>query len=361
MSLDISSLTWWASLWDAVSVVSAGFVLLGVVGESVADFEKLARWTGLAKRGTLRIAVSKAGLLVLIAALAIEVVAAIGSHNINEEIIATLNGALDQTIRHDIELTKLTGSLGLSNTALQLRVKDEDNLLTKTTDQLTSLASRSDRIEVAVAAQKARDDKALASLQTEESQLVDAQKRAGDDATRAADAAKVADKALADMNKTLADVQAMRERLQQILTPRKIDDNHFAHLVSVLKQFPNTPVELALERTPEAADLLVRIADALTAAGWKIVPWSGRGFPLTVNSRPNLPTVGEYTGRAVSVAVAVADREKLSGPVLALVEALVGAGVGAFPAAIADKLPDGKPNPQGVANGVVHVGVGEKP
>src|SRR5271170_4228347 len=198
MISDIATLTWWASFWDITSVVSAAFVLAGVVGESVADFDTLAICTRLAPRPALPKVVEKVGLLILIAALAVEVVAAIGSHTTNEEIIATLNTELDQTIQHDIALTKLTNVLRLSNDTLAADIKD----------------------------QKARDDLAIASLKDEEARLTASRKEAVENAKRSADSADFASKTAANMENTLNAERSMQETIRRVITPRDLATAH---------------------------------------------------------------------------------------------------------------------------------------
>lgn len=131
-----------ASFWDAVSVALTVAVFFGVAGESVADFETLARWTRLDTRPKLRKAIAKASLLVLIVALALEVVAAIGSHNANERVIGLLNKELSDTIERSIELTKLTQSLGLSNDALKRQLEELVTPRRLNTSQADSLLDR---------------------------------------------------------------------------------------------------------------------------------------------------------------------------------------------------------------------------
>jgi hypothetical protein len=361
MISDISALTAWASFWDAVSVVSAGFVLLGVVGESVADFDRLAKWTKLDARPMLRDKVAKAGLLVLIGALAIEVVAAIGSHNTNADIIAVLDGELDQTIRHDIELTNLTKSLGFSNRALQDEVKGQSGLLKRTNGQIVSLSTQGRQIETAIGEQRKRDSTELAALKGEESKLEAAQREVSANAAKTASAAEAANKAQSDMTTALNDVQAMRERLKEIITPRQIDDAHFALMVVALKKFPKTSVELGLTRDPESAELMVRISDALVATTWDIKPCRGAGFGLRANARPNLPDMCDLTGRGVQVSVAQDDLKALEPAGDAFILALRNAGIFALGSTTPDKLPDGKPNPDAITHGVLRIIIGAKP
>ena len=359
MISDIATLTWWASLWDNVSVVAALAVFLGVAGESVSDFDTLAKWTRLESRLALRDAIAKAGLLTLIAALAVEVVAAIGSHNTNAEIIATLNSELDRTVQHDIALTNLTTKLGLSNNALTRKAANQDRLLSQSAEELRFLASHSADFERAFRSQRDRDAHVIAGLRADEIKLATARASAVASAGQAATAASVANKAQSDMLTALNDVKAMRERLQAIITPRQIDEAQFAALVAALKPFPKTPVDFAVTRQPECADLLMRIVDATKAADWAPQDWSG-GILLKMESRPDFPQFGEVTGRDIQIKISETDRAKFEKPVLALWATLMKAGIQSTAVAILDKTPDGKPDPQAVPPGAIHVIVGAK-
>lgn len=360
MISDISELTKWASFWDAVSVWSAIFVFIGVVGESVADFDILARWTRLAERETLRHKIAKAGLLILIAALAIEVIAAIGSHNVNADIISTLNGKLSETITQATELENLTETLRLSNEELKKETKDQSEILVKTRGELDDLGKESLKLEDDVRAQKKRDERALGTLKADEDRLMQAQESIKVDAGKAANAAKTADTALVDMNKTVADIQAMRARLSEILSPRQIDDAHFAQMVSALKQFPETPVDFALTRDAESGALLVRITDLIKAANWKIQAWQGGGLGLQTSARPDLPNLGDVTRQGLQITISESDRDKLEKPAQALFKNLSQSGIQGIIEVVSDKAPDGKPNPIAVLPGTIHVIVGAK-
>jgi len=185
MILDIAALTASASRWDVVSEVSATVVFFAVLTESVADFDTLARWTRLASRPEWRDRVARIGLLFLIIALAVEVVAAIASHEINTEVVAVLNTELDTTVKHEIELTKLTKSLVRSNEALEREAKalrkeadDQLDLIWKSSRLEDAAATREADLALTLAAQKGRADKALAALASQDLALKDAQKTA---------------------------------------------------------------------------------------------------------------------------------------------------------------------------------------
>ena len=360
MILDMATLEANASFWDSVSAWSALAVFLGVAAECVAEFKTLARWCWLKSERAVSI-VSKSGLLLLTAALAVEVVAAIESHNTNEAIIGQLNYELNGTVKLATSLEHLTATLGLSNNALQRQVRDQSALLGKTGGSLTSLAKQSSGFEKAMRAQAARNDADLASLKSDAEKVSAARDEILANASKTAEAAAAANKAQADMTTALNAVQAMRQRLQEIITPRQIDDAHFAALVAALKKYPKTAVDFALTRDVDSMDLLVRITDAAKAADWAIQPYSGTGFGLNVSSRPDLPNIGEVTGRGVQFALSESDLPKLSDPANAFLRGLQDAGIAVGARVAAEKTPDGKPNPQAVKAGTIHIVVGVKP
>jgi hypothetical protein len=81
-----ASLIW----WDTLGNVSAFLVLLGVILESVTQFEWLSTWSGLSKIPQWHRPIGQAGAALLIAGLASEMISARRSHNINDQITANL-------------------------------------------------------------------------------------------------------------------------------------------------------------------------------------------------------------------------------------------------------------------------------
>jgi hypothetical protein len=89
----VSGLLTRESHWDTASVWLAGFVLLGVACEAVTEFNQLGEWlrlNTLDRQHGLRQAIAKGGLLILISALALEVVAAYKTRSISQNITAHL-------------------------------------------------------------------------------------------------------------------------------------------------------------------------------------------------------------------------------------------------------------------------------
>ena len=349
-----------ASFWDAVTAWSALAVFVGVAAECVAEFKTLAKWFWLRTDRAVSIT-SKCGLLLLTAALAVEVLAAIESHDTNEKIVSALNSELNATIKQASNLEKLTKTLGLSNDALRSQVSVQSDLLNKTGGALNILSKQSANFEKTIRTQEASNNADLASLKGDAAKLAEARNEILANAGKSAEAAAAATKAQADMTTALNAVQTMRQRLQEIITPRQIDDPHFARIVEALRKFPKTPVDFAITRDPEAADLVVRISDALVAAGWDIQPCVGNGFGLNASSRPKLPQMCELTTRGVQVTVAREDLKTLQPAGDAFLAAMQEAGILAAGQNIPAKLDDGAANPNAVKPGMMHIMIGAKP
>jgi hypothetical protein len=137
MSFDIAALTASQSWWDEAGVWLSGAVALGVAMESVTTFDSLANWLRLntLERYGLRHGISKAGFLILTAALALEVDAAIQSHDISEQIIAGLNTEIADTQKREQHLIDQSDDL-------------EKTLKYLTTDRTISVPRVADKLKV---------------------------------------------------------------------------------------------------------------------------------------------------------------------------------------------------------------------
>jgi hypothetical protein len=349
MSFDIASLTAKESLWDTTGVWLAFAVAIGVAMESVAEFEALAEICRLntLRGSTVRKRIAKAGLLILIVALAFEVVAAIQSHDVSEKIIAGLNAEIAATQEREQQLITRA-------TALERALSEQG-------PSLNSLRDRSSEFETAVKEQKARDDAALALLKADQRNLERARSALEASAVKAASAAELANKTAAEMTATLDAEKAMRQRMEEIAIPWQIDDEHFDALVTALTPFAGTQIEFGLSRDPNSSDILVRIADALLKAHWTLKPWSGSGFGLQENGRPDIPTIGDVTIRGVRISVLDSDRTSLEAAVVALANGLVTSGIRpSLEALPAKSAADGKPDPSWVKPGIIRMIVGVK-
>lgn len=266
MTFDISALTAQESTWDAVGVWLAIFVALGVIMESVADFKILAKLTTLDRHDELKEKTAKLGLLILIVALVGEVIAAVKSHDVGEEIIHGLNTEISQGQDREAKLVELTNRLGQSNRSLSVELANQDALL-------RSLQSRSAAFERLAQAQKIRDDAALSLLRSEETKLEIAQKDASVSSVKAQKAAAIADATASDMEKTLRAEEEMRQKIHDLVTPRSLTDEQLTNISRVLKRYAGTSIDiLQIGENPEIDAFRDQIDKALLTAGWSTVP-----------------------------------------------------------------------------------------
>ena len=319
--------------------------------ESVADFKLLAKWTRLDRFPEWKENVAKIGLLILIVALAVEVVAAINSHNVSQQIIAGLNDEMRETQDREQALIGLTGDLRKRNTALEGKFSEQENTL-----QL--LGDRNKYFEKAATAQRKRYEKALAAINSEEINLNKVLSDAKNSASIAASAADIASKTAANMNVTLNAQKGMQERLYAALTPRDLSPMQLMDISERLKPLGKVPFVLSLTNDPETLELTKKISEALEASGWDWRPWATSDNALTMGltfrSKPFMSTV---TLRGIRIEVANADLLTLNRSVFELEDALSSAGLFVQIRVLSDE--DVKA--EKTLLGVIHVEVGSKP
>lgn len=93
-----------------------------------------------------------------------------------------------------------------------------------------------------------------------------------------ADALRQAD----DANKSALESKVALERLR---TPRTLDLAQQHKIAAKLKEFSGQVFDLAVDVGPESEALLNQIDDALTAAGWTGITWSGGDILLSRTGR----------------------------------------------------------------------------
>jgi hypothetical protein len=110
------------STWDALADISACLVLVGVILLSTAQFEWLTQRSGLARFPQWRQPVGRIGAVLLIAALAGEILSARRSHDINDRITAILNARAAAATEAAKALEKEAAQLRLQLAKLKWRV-----------------------------------------------------------------------------------------------------------------------------------------------------------------------------------------------------------------------------------------------
>jgi hypothetical protein len=160
-------------------------------------------------------------------------------------------------------------------------------------------------------------------------------------ATAQAESAKATERA-AQANLELAKFKA----------PRSLTAEQQGRITEKLKGFAGKQFDVALLAEPEPQDLLVRIEDAITAAGWSQTNWKGEGGNI-VFMRKNRPDAGLVSVSGVIIQM----HEKRAGESIvaarALAAALKAEGI----------LAEAEPG-TGTANtntSAIHILVGRKP
>lgn len=324
---EIANLTESSNLWEAISTLATVLVFVGVSIESVADFDSMARWVRLAQNEERRKFVAKLGLLVLLIALALEIPSGIYLHKINAELTNNLNSRLADTVEHEIELTKLTNTLGTSNTALEKKVHDQHLLL-------SSISSRNDKFETAINEQKRKNTDAIKALKDEELKLTIARKDAQLHAKESSLAAESAKKVASDMNKTLAAEQQMQQAMREVITPRNLSQVQIDTLTNQLRPYASTVFDLGVALDPDSTHVLEQIATALEKAGWvwKEAPEIG-AIQWTITGKPQASI---SQSRGVSIDIAQSSAEKLKPAAEALAQGLLKLGIRACVQVYAD-------------------------
>jgi hypothetical protein len=340
MALDIVALDAKEAFWDTFTLWGAVGVFIGVGLETVTQFENFFSRLPVLAQKERRELVAKAGVLILQAALALEVYGGVKTHFASKDTVAALSGELKDALAEADDLAKLTKQLRLSNADLQ--------------NELTSLTEHSNQFENAIREQESRDNAALANLQTDEKRLKEAR-------LEIFAAAENSSKASAQISSDVVEAGTLLKHMQLMALPRSIDARRSAAITAAIKGYPGTQYDFAVTREIEPADLLVQIYDALDAADWKFQLWTDGGMPLQVNARPALKQVGDLTDRGVKVSISAPDTDTLGPAAMALTAGLNASDIATEYQRVADKLPDGTVNPQAIKQGVIRITVGSKP
>ncbi len=148
------------------------------------------------------------------------------------------------------------------------------------------------------------------------------------DAARKDSAASVvaAKKVLAEMEVALKAQQDMRDRMLELVTPRRLSDLQFADLKNRLRKFPKTPFDMfaGSSSSVEVNELVARVASALEDAGWIWKPSKNGDFALSI---PGKPEVALLVSTGIHIEIAESQRGALEGAAVALRDGLVANGL----------------------------------
>jgi|SRR5580700_2149689 myosin heavy subunit len=308
MNFDISTLTAAESFWDSVGVWLAIAVAVGVALEAVTEFDKLARWLRLdtQERFALKHTIAKAGLLLLILALSFEVVAAIKTHNISEQIIAGLNGEIRDNQQREQELITETKALRDENNELQ-------TALSKQEGTLQSLTSRSDKFETTANTLKRRMETSLTTLEKAKNDVLA-------NASKAGAALDVVKKAQTELIAAVTTINELQQQVHDLTTDRTIDVRRVA---GKLKSFAKVPFVLEVSDDVDALDLSGQIGTALEQAGWEWKENKASDNSLEFGKQlRNKPRMRIATGRGVMIQLATVDVDTLGSAAGKLIDAL---------------------------------------
>ncbi len=336
MITDISKLTSEVAVWETLSNGASFLVWFGVLLESVAEFKILSKLFKLEEREELRHKLTKAGLSILILALAAEVPIQINIQARNGKISELQTRELNKAIFHSAELSKLTHSLELSNEELQKKLKHQEDLL-------VSVDARNNKFEVAIAKQKARNDDAIRALQNEETKLRAAQKEIASSSKTAATSAKIASETARNMNQALEAERKMQDRMRELITHRELSDNQKSKLAQQLRIFKNTQYDLYVNKDPDSVKLSGQLTDVLESAEW--ICKDAANLSHLRWKRVGKPSLGMITMAGIVIEIAESQENTLKEPAVALAKGLIANGikvhwVGAAPDGKIDKRYD---------------------
>jgi len=212
-----------ASLWEFTEYFGTVVVIVGVIGEYLAEFHHISdnesKRRKFAKRSTL----------VLIIGLAVELLGLVRTSQLTAHTIAVLNEQA-QLARSD------------ASTANKIAKGFEG--------QIADANARAKNAEAELASANAASQDAVAKVAHANARIAEANVRAAE-AVKAAETERLA-----------------RVKIEERLRPRDLSAEQQERITSRLKQYPATPYELEVDPTPEAIHLLRIIDTMLRKSQW---------------------------------------------------------------------------------------------
>jgi len=348
MSFDISALTTKESFWDLVSVWLSIAVAVGVSLEAVTEFDTLAGWLRLdtLERFELRHKIAKAGLLLLIAALAFEVVAAIRTHDINEQIIAGLNGEIKDTQQREQNLIDETKALRVDNDKLQ-------GAFSKQEGTLKSLGERSAEFEKTANEQRERNNRIIAKIKADNARVETARDEILRGAEKINNSVAEVHKAETDLAGAVKTIDDLHVQLRDLTTPRVLSDKQVADIIDMLKGLPSRSFDISSNHEAEPLAFATQIGVTLKAASWD---WRSKD---ALDSMPleGLPAIGGTVWKGLQIEICSHDNvPDFDKPLLAFMNALNSDG---FPVST-HLYSDDELKSHSHPCGMVHIAVGSK-
>ena len=127
----------------------------------------------------------------------------------------------------------------------------------------------------------------------------------------------------------------MQQAMHDLITPRVLSPAQIDALKKELKDFPNTPFDLAVTDDPDARNLVMQIGELLKDAGWswKAASNMGNAVVFTMKDRPQVAVVSAY---GLSIELAISVKPTLEKPAVTLLNGLLRSGIKATATAAPD-------------------------
>jgi hypothetical protein len=251
ISADIATAMSTASFWESVEYWSLGAVTLGVMGEYSADFTRLKKSEYWKHR------VEKWSTLLVIVALAVELLATVKTNSINNLTIADLGKKAQ-------EAAQLAGQLGVK----------VDELPTFVAQKKVEIGGQIDDLKSFTADQKRQSDALIASLNAAQAK-----------ATISLASIRADEQSLTASVNTIND---LRQKLHELTTDRVLSEQQSKALAEKSKSQRHIAFDAAAALASEPYNFAMQIGLALKAAGWD---WKPRHmFPSL--SMKDIPDIG---------------------------------------------------------------------
>jgi septal ring factor EnvC (AmiA/AmiB activator) len=298
------------------------------------------------ERFELRHKIAKAGLLILIAALAFEVVAAIRTHDISERIIAGLNREIKDTQQREQNLIKETKALRVDNDNLQ-------GSLSKQEGTLKSLGKRNAEFEKAANDQSERNNRIIAKIKADNARVEvarDEMLRGAEKVNHSVAEVQKAETDLAGAVKTIDDLHA---QLHDLTTPRVLSDKQLAELIDMLKALPGRSFDLSSNHEAEPLAFAKQIGITLRAANWD---WKSKDTLDSMHIE-GLPAIGGTVWKGLQLEICGQDNvPDFDRPLFAFINAL---NLDGFPVST-HLYSDEELKSHNQSCGMIHIAVGSK-
>jgi len=252
------------SFWEGVEYAGTAFVILGVVGEYLAEFWNWPKLEATRKR------FERSSAAVLIIGLAVELLGLVRTSQLNGQLIATLNQQAQQATR-EAAIANETAK-GFES-------------------QIAAANEKAKSAEAIVATADASSKEAVVKVANAEARITEAN-------AKAAEAEKVAESERLE-----------RVKIEQRLQPRTLNSRLLPKVRESLRQFASTPYELGIDATPESNNLLHSIDALLRDSGWTPQNSADTRFRFVITlANGTKVEQGVYSGVIVQVARSHADK-----------------------------------------------------